>query len=216
MTSASKFRSASAHSRRQHGERVAADGVHLRVELDGKDAVAQVDQAGPGVPAHRRPRRLRAPEDLQVRCGGWQSALTEADRLGPCRAGAPLSHQRRGIGTRARRLEHRVDANRIPQLERTQLPAEAPPHRAVDIVDRVRNIGCDACRIDQRRRQRRPQELADAVAAQETACGCASPTDSIEAAASIDGRRGACRSRYSIVAGSRVTIAPPSALGRFL
>ena len=33
----------------QHGERIGAEGVHLGVELDEPTAVAQVDQAGPGV-----------------------------------------------------------------------------------------------------------------------------------------------------------------------
>ena len=48
--------SARLHGLVDHGQHVAADGVHLGVELEAEDAVAQVDDRGAGVPLHLAPR----------------------------------------------------------------------------------------------------------------------------------------------------------------
>ena len=33
------------------------------------------------------------------------------------------------------RIEHLVNADRVPDLERPELPAESPLHRAIDVID---------------------------------------------------------------------------------
>jgi hypothetical protein len=45
---------------------IAADGVHLRVELEGQDAVAEVDEAGAGVLADDPVPFTRGLQDPQV------------------------------------------------------------------------------------------------------------------------------------------------------
>jgi len=40
-----------------------------------------------------------------------------------------------------RRIEHGLKSNRVPQFEWAEFPAEAPLHRAIDIVYRVRDRG---------------------------------------------------------------------------
>ena len=59
-TSAAKLAEASLHAGVEHLDGVAADGVHLGVELDREDAVADVEEAGPGVARH---------DPLPVPCG---------------------------------------------------------------------------------------------------------------------------------------------------
>src|SRR5204863_489305 len=49
--------------------------------------------------------------------------------------------------------------------ERAEIPPESPLHRAIDIVDRVRDIRRNARRIDERRSKRRAQKRPDFVAA---------------------------------------------------
>ena len=51
----------------QHLDRVAADRVHLRVELDGEHAVAEIDEARAGVLADDLLPIFRRLEDLQIR-----------------------------------------------------------------------------------------------------------------------------------------------------
>ena len=65
----------------------------------------------------------------------------------------------------AARLEHLLDADRVPGFERSELPAESPLHRAVDVVDRVRDFRRDARRVEERRAERGAQEPADFVVA---------------------------------------------------
>ena len=49
----------------QHLHGVAADRVHLRVELDGEHAVAEIDEAGAGVLPHDAARVARAVRRIQ-------------------------------------------------------------------------------------------------------------------------------------------------------
>ena len=77
-----------------------------------------------------------------------------------------VADERRRVADAAR-LEHLLDADRVPRLERPELPAEAPLHRAVDVVDGVRDVGRDARGVDERRAQRVAQERADLVLAAE-------------------------------------------------
>ena len=53
--------------------------------------------------------------------------------------------------------------DRLVQLERAELPSEPPPHDAIDIVGRVRDLRSDLLRVFERWLQRRAQEFADPV-----------------------------------------------------
>jgi hypothetical protein len=55
----------------EHFDRVAADRVHLRVELDAEHAIPQIDEAGARVAANDRRPLLRGAQNLQIRRGGW-------------------------------------------------------------------------------------------------------------------------------------------------
>ena len=68
-----------------HGQHVAADGVHLGVELQAEDAVAQVDDRGAGVPLHLGP------------------ALLEEQEVDAARRDATTSRQASVAGSRVRR-----------------------------------------------------------------------------------------------------------------
>ena len=91
-------------------------------------AVAEVDEAGAGV----------LPDD---RAAGPSRDAGSADRRRrpASRTLSPRTAQLATIGgdVRRQRVEHVVHADRVPRLERAELPAEAPPHRAIDVVDRV-------------------------------------------------------------------------------
>ena len=177
-TSAAKFAAASLTPGVQHLDRVAADRVHLRVELDAEHAVAEIDQARAGVLARRTWRRRWH--------GGAAPGSGAASR---CAVG--------------RALQLRTASQR---LERTELPAEAPPHRAIDVVDRVGDLRRDRCGVVERRHERVAQERADLVLRRRTASGCARRRSRSLRAASSDGSRAGCFGRYSSVAGSSVRI----------
>ena len=66
------------HAGLQHLDGVAADGVHLRMELDGDDAVAQVDEAGAGVLLDDAALLLRGAKDLQIGRRRLDEAFAEA------------------------------------------------------------------------------------------------------------------------------------------
>src|SRR5262249_48397260 len=107
-------------------ERVAADRVQLRVELDLQHAVADIDQAR----ARVAPEYGRRPNERSLGVGRWELAVDSAKRL-----------------------------------EWPQLPAGAPPHRAIDVVVRVCDLVGDLRDVLERRTQRRAEERADLVLA---------------------------------------------------
>ena len=82
------------HAGLQHLDGVAADGVHLRMELDRDDAVAKVDEARAGVLLDDAALFLRRAEDLQVGRGRLDEAVTEARRA-RLRAGSRSAAGRR-------------------------------------------------------------------------------------------------------------------------
>ena len=124
----------------QHLDGVAADRIHLRMELDGDDAVAEIDEARTGVLLDDAALFLRRAEDLQIGRGRLDEALAEPGEPALEHAG----HERRHAAFHRVRAfrggEHVLDADRVDQLERPELPAEPPSHRAIDVVDRVRDV----------------------------------------------------------------------------
>ena len=76
----------------------------------------------------------------------------------------PLDERRR-IGHGAG-VEDRSEADGVPRLEWPQLPAEAPPHRPIDVVDRRGDVRRHAGRVDQRGPEGTPQQIAGLVPAE--------------------------------------------------
>ena len=140
-------------ARLQHRQRVATDGVHLRVQLDGEDAIACVE--------HRR-RGIAGDHGLSIACPGKDQQLR---RLGAERAGLAdrvatgakcLGQQRWRLGLH--RGKELLDPDGVDDLERTEIPAETPPHRAIDIVDVMRDGLPDTRRVEERVSKRGARE----------------------------------------------------------
>ena len=99
----------------------------------------------PGVAAHDALPLFRRLENLQVGRRRRQRPFAESLLAAP----QHVRDQRRRILV-ADRLEHVANAEGVPRLEWTELPAEAPPHRPIDIVDRVAMSGATRARVDER------------------------------------------------------------------
>ena len=93
----------------------------------------------------------RLAENQQIRRGGW-------DKTGPEAVTSTVEHllyQRRdAVADRMsfdgrRRREDFAHANRVEELERSKVPAKSPSHHAIDVVDGVRDVGRDPCRVDE-------------------------------------------------------------------
>ena len=99
-----------------------------------------------------------------------------------CRTPSPMSirlasgvrlRTTRGLGDRGSGIGARESGPERPEfrsarrscLERTELPAEAPAHRLVDVLARVGDLVGDLLRVVERRTQRRAEEGADLVLA---------------------------------------------------
>ena len=79
------------HALEQHGDGVAAERVHLRVQLEPEDAVAEIDQAGAGVAGDDGRPRLGVGEEQHAGRGRHAPAI--AERVG---AGSePVGDERR-------------------------------------------------------------------------------------------------------------------------
>ena len=118
-TSAAKFAAASFTPAVQHLQRVAADGVHLRVELDGQHAVAEIDEARAGVAADDALAILGGLEDLQIGRGGRQVAVAEA--------GAARQQRRLRADSRVGAARHRPRARRSrPRFQTAPAPSRSP------------------------------------------------------------------------------------------
>ena len=92
------------------------------------------------------------------------------------------------------RIEHLLDADRVPRLERPELPAEAPLHRAVHVVDGVGNLRGDARGVDERGPERVAQE-APTLSLPVKSALMRAPGSSIARAASSDGSRAGAAGR---------------------
>ena len=200
----------------EHGERVAADGVHLRVELEAEDAVAEVEHGGAGVPLHdRRPPSRAAARSTAP--GGHRARRAEppAREVEVASAGRP--RRRRSDSTRrsARRHRHPVrlgardergDADGVEHLEGPELPVEAPAHRAVHVDHVVGDLRDPREGVEERVAQVPPGELGRAVLAGEHGRAAAAPGR--RAPSPPPPRRTAASSpgTYSTVAGSRWSV----------
>ena len=81
-TSAWKFSRGFRDARLQHLQRIGADGVHLRVKLDGQHAVAEIDQTRAGIAPHHLLAILGRLQQLQARSGRRQIVLPESTASG--------------------------------------------------------------------------------------------------------------------------------------
>ncbi len=191
----------------EHRDRVAADGVHLRVEVHGQDAVADVHQAGAGIAPHDAFPLFSRPKNLKVgrRRGHRSIAETIGAALEDVRDEGRCLFDADGF-------EDVANPEGVPCLERTELPAEAPPHRPVDIVNRVGNFRRRMRRVDESRPQGGPQKGADPVRSEEQR---PDPfADIVNRFRGIEGGQlhGLLRAVRRYVAGSSVRISAPSFL----
>ena len=130
-------------------ERVAVERVHLAVELEAGDAVADVPEAGGAVLRHRpappldvlEQQHALGPDDVGVVAG--QRQMLQATVLDPVERPVPdFAQQRRH--RQAVRLEPLGEPGRadpVEQLERAPFPVVAEPHRLIDRGDVVGDLG---------------------------------------------------------------------------
>ena len=112
-------------------------------------------------PAFLRTTRLRSLAERSS-CRSAAAAGTPSWRKRSPAVNAFEASRERGVVV----AEDRLRADGVDDLEGTQLPAEAPLHRAVDIVDRVGDVRPHLRRVAQRRPERVAQELSDLVLAE--------------------------------------------------
>ena len=165
MTMASKFFVGFLHARVHHGDIIFAKRVHLAVELDAQHAVAQIDQRGSRVLLHHAAARFRSASTMiPARCSRSADNVRAENRNTPCAAGrrgrpagttktAPASSIFWMFSGSARLFAFQprddiLEAQRIPQLERTQLIGVAPAHGAIDFDDAIRNLRNHLSRVE--------------------------------------------------------------------
>ena len=90
----------------EHLDRVAADGVHLRVELDREHVVAEIDQAARGVAADDLAPRLRRAQDLDIRTTPGAPADGAACGAAAGRRLVPAPQRRAAAGQSRRSVDH--------------------------------------------------------------------------------------------------------------
>src|SRR5438034_1616135 len=137
----------------KHLHGVAADGVHLRVKFHSEHTVIKIDKACAGVAPNNSTAVLCRFQNLEIRPGRRNAVAAESIAAGieNLLDGGWYVENRTGCPHGS---EHFADADCIPDLEGPKLPAKSPPHRAIDVVNRVRDIGCDPCSVDERWTQR--------------------------------------------------------------
>ena len=121
------------HGRDHHRHRVAANRVHLRMELEAEHPVANVEQAGAWILLDDAAGSLGVP-----RARPAPDAGPAGRRRGRCcgrRRSRPAPAPAVTVVPVAR--QHVLDPDRVPELERAHVPAESPPHRPIDVVDGV-------------------------------------------------------------------------------
>ena len=127
--------------RLQHLDRVAADRVHLRVELDREDAVAEIDEARARVAADDRLRSFAVRRICRPGAAGRNriaAKTTGARRGSALPASAAAAHRCQRWNAMRPRLRER----RWRPASRTARAPSRNPHcrRAIDIVDAVRDL----------------------------------------------------------------------------
>ena len=171
-----------ANTRLQHLNGVAADNVHLRVELDAENTVAEIHQAGTSIPLDDAGTLFCAAQNLEIWGGGrergglpkataaFQSLFDKWWERFPTflYVVSGLSQTSQQIRTRfADCIEQPLNADRVDQLERPQLPAEAPPHDSIHIVGGMRDGRRDHGRIHKGRCEGVTQETAGLIRSSE-------------------------------------------------
>ena len=166
-----KIRIESLQSFVQHRDQVRADGVHLRVKLAAHHAVAEVDQAGAGIPldlaarlflrfqndhAGRRFHRLGRAA-LHIENSGLPFLRFIKSFSSACQY---FLHQRRYRAAFLLDLRRkRSHADRVHHFERSHLPRESPLHRVVHVHDVVGNLRYAPRRVQAHLRQSAPNKL---------------------------------------------------------
>src|SRR5262245_25497342 len=112
------------------------------MKLDRQNAVVEIDQAGARAPPHHL---LSIPGTLQdLQRWARRGELFGAKPIPPC--SQDVVNQRRNRSRCFHRVEDVADADGVPRLEGSELPAESPAHGAVHVVYRQRNrrgdLGC--------------------------------------------------------------------------
>ena len=206
-TSAGEVRGGFLHAGLQHLDRVAADRVHLRVELDAR---ARRRRGRPGwrrrSSGRRAARSLADLQDLQIR----RRPAARRRRGTDSRPGSERSPTSGGSGCRHWR-------RRAPRARRSRprsRTARAPSRSPTASRDRRRRSStrCPARRARCRRSvgaKRRRAGTRRPCPCRGTASLMRSPTSSIDRAASSAGSCADCFGRYSSVAGSSVRISVP-------
>ena len=186
----------------QHLERVAADGVHLRVELDAP-ARRRRDRRGSRRGSSSRRRRVLARSSAAADRAPPAAALRRGSGCARHRSRSATSG---GGSVVARRVEHFADADRRPRSRTVRAPSRSP---TASRGRRRRSSGrCRARRVP-RRAAAGPsvaRRNSPTLSLPRNSVFVRSATSSIARAASSAGSRGDCRARYVSVAGSSVRI----------
>ncbi|EKD39983.1 MAG: hypothetical protein ACD_75C00218G0001 [uncultured bacterium] len=155
-----------------HRQDVAADRVHLRMELETEDAVAQVDNRTAGVFLDDFAGLL---ENLQANFAGFDrhrhvtlfqdiEVLLAALLVVTIESFDALQRLRHLDAVFLRSFDEGLDADGIEHLERTDFPVEAPAHGVVDIDHIVGDLGNPVDGIDEGVADTFPGELGPFIA----------------------------------------------------
>ena len=162
---------------RHHGDDVGIDRVHLGVELEAEDAVAEVENRRAAVALHLATGGADRVERQGARVGrDLREAAALAELAGLAVLGGPIEPHaftlrgdlladpaRHGVAGGLHLFRRRLDAQRVPGLERPALPAEAPAQRVVDVGHAVGDLAQAVGRVDQRFIQHNARQLGGTV-----------------------------------------------------
>ena len=93
------------------------------------------------------------------------AVLLFVERLGAGMRASVCDVRRNGHAFFLHPRDRLLDADRVPDFKRSQLPAEAPAHRAIDFDYRVGNFRNSLGGVTERARKRLPEKRADAILA---------------------------------------------------
>ena len=147
---------------------VAAQRVHLGVELDASDPVSHIDQGRTWILPHHTTRPLR-PGESDDRARRFDRNISSGARIEnfrpavampslPTSGQQPFKSRRQRHPMRPHPLRRCANSRRVPHLERPQLPVEARPHRAIDVRHAVADLAHAVRRVQPQLRQNRPVE----------------------------------------------------------
>src|SRR5262245_36037516 len=149
----------------QELNRIAADRIHFRMELDRQHSVAEINKTRSRIPLNNWPAVFGRFEYLQVWRRRWQATVAK-----PITAGAQHVVEQWGYWLLiADCFEHLANSNGVPRLEWSQFPAKAPSHGAIDVIYRVGNCWRNLCAVDERQAERAPKKRTDLVFSQKQA-----------------------------------------------